>query len=162
MSNDSPDEFEEVIIEEFWEEPARSSRRTPPTKPDHPSLSGLVQTVIEEGRALVMAQVELFKIKAKAAGAKLGASIGLFVAALILVFYFLWWTFHTIEVAIAVALPQWAASLIVWALLLIAIAVLVLVGVKLAKRASEEAPTVDGFAEDIASLKEAVQEGKER
>lgn len=160
MTDESSPEFEEVFIEEFWTEPGAGARRIPPTKPERPSIPLLVRTGIDEGRALLTAQLELFKLKAKAAGTKLGIGVGLIAGALLLLLYFVWWIFHTAELGLAHAVPDWAASLIVLGILLILIVVFVLVGIQLAKKAVQEAPRGEGIPEDVKAAMVAVEEGK--
>ncbi len=161
MTDEQSPKFEETFGVE--DEPVRPKRRfnwKRPTKPSHPSLAGLVQSTVDDARELVEAQIELYKLKLKATLSKLGAAVALFAVAAVLGIYFIWWTFHTIEVAIAVALPAWAAALIVWGLLLVAIAVLALVGKRLMDRASEDAPDFKPVAEDLDTVKAAFDEGR--
>ncbi len=159
MSDESSPEFEEVFVEEFWVEPGSGARRTAPVRPERPSIPLLVQTGIEEGKAMVTAQIELFKLKAKAAGVKLGFGVGLVAGAVLLLLYFVWWAFHTAELGLAHAVPDWAASLIVWGILLVLIIVFVVIGVKLARDAVDEAPRGEAVSEDIEAVMTAVEEG---
>ncbi len=160
MTDESSPEFEEVFVEEFWVEPGSGARRTAPVRPKHPSIPLLVQTAIEEGRAMVTGQIELFKLRAKAAGVKLGFGVGLLAGAVLLLLYFVWWAFHTAELGLAHAVPDWAASLIVWGILLVLIIVFVVIGVRLAKEAVDEAPRGEAIPEDIEAVMKAVEEGK--
>lgn len=160
MTDSSTPEFEEISVDEIWAETPSNSKRVPPVKPEHPSISNLVQSVVAEGKTLVTSQVQLFKLKGQTTGKKLAIGIALILAALVLVFYMIGWVFRSIELALAVALPGWAASLIVVGILLVLIVILVLVGVAIAKKATADKPTAEGFQTDIDVVKEAVKEGK--
>ena len=162
MTDGLTPEFEEIDIEYLWEDDSTDYRRVPPTKPEHPNVATLVQTVFTEGQNLVTSQVQLLKLKVQATGKKLGIGIAMMAVGAILAFYLIWWVFHTIELGIAHALPDWAASLIVAGILLLLIAILVVVGMKMAKKASEEKPDVQGFQTDIEVVKDALKEGKSK
>lgn len=151
---------EEVLAEELWvqtfSEPPREPRVTTPPPP-RPSIPALVEAAVNNGKAFIEAQIELTKIKAKKAATKAGGAIGAFVVAAILALNFLWWTFHTGEVALALVVPAWAASLIIWGILLVLIIILALVGVMLLKRAQEEAPDPKEMVkEDVEAVKEGL------
>lgn len=97
--------------------------------------------VRQYGKRLAELNVELAKAEIKRVAAKYGAAVGLFVAAglfALFAFGFLW---ATIAAAIAVALPVWAALLIVTVLLFIVIGVLGLAGVRLLKAVKSPLPT---------------------
>lgn len=158
MTTGGSPEFEEFIFEEVREEPLKPPR-VPPTRPTHPSIIDLITVAITEGRSLVMAQIELIKIKAKTSGKKLAAGLGAFLLAILLALYLVWWTFHTAEVGLSYAVPAWAASLITWGIILVLLVVCVVVGVLLVKRAAEEAPRFkEGIEDDIEALREGKDE----
>lgn len=160
MTSGTTPEFEEISVDEIWDDDSRSSRRVPPTKPVHPSIVELVQTVISEGQTLITSQIQLLKMKGQTTGKKIAIATGLILTALVLVFYMIGWLLRTIELALANVLPGWAASLIVAGILLVAIIVLVLIGVNVVKRAVADKPTAEGFQTDLDVVKEAVKEGK--
>lgn len=162
MTSGTTPEWEEISIEEIWEDEPSAPRRVPPVKPKRPSVPQLVQTVIGEGQTLLKSQFDLLMIKVKRTSKVLAIGIGMVAAALIFVFYLLWWIFHTVEIALTYVLPAWAASLIVVGILLALIIALALIGVRLAKKAGQEKPNVEGLQTDFEALKDAVKEGKDR
>ena len=65
--------------------------------------------------------------------------------------------FHTIELAIDIALPAWAASLITTGILLIIVAVLAAVGASLLGKSQADVPDPkDGLTRDIDALKKGL------
>lgn len=161
MTSEPTPEFDYVEVDDIWDDEPHRPRRAAPSRPERPSIVDLVQSVISEGQTLVSSQIQLFKLKAQAAGKKLGIGIGMVVVAVILAFYLIWWMFHTIEVALSHALPDWASSLIVLGLIIILMVGLILAGVQLAKKANEEKPDVKGLQTDLNAVKNAVKEGKD-
>lgn len=157
MTTNSNPEFEEVVEEDIWVEvPARPTRVVPPA-PDHPSLVGLVESAIAEGRTMVEAQIELTKIQAKASVARAGGAIVALIVVVVLALYLGWWTFHTAEVGLSYALPAWAAALITWGIILVLMIIFGIVGGILAKKAKDEAPNPKAeFEEDIAAVKDGL------
>ena len=160
MTSDTTPEFEEISVDEIWAESSRTSGRIPPTRPEHPSIVDLVQTVLAEGQTLVTSQIQLLKMKGQTTGKKLAMGAVLIVAALVLVFYMMGWLLRTVELALAGPLPDWAAALIVAGILLLLIVTLLLVGYMVIKKATADKPSVEGFQTDLDVVKEAVKEGK--
>ena len=76
-------------------------------------------------------------------------------AAAVFALYLLGWVFHTIEVALELVVPAWAASLIVGILLLIVL-ILALVGASSLKSAQAHRPDP---AASVAATKEAIEKG---
>lgn len=139
------------------------NHRFEPGQPDDPvagrpaTLGELFAKLSEQVSALVQGEIELTKTKATAFLKKVGAGGALLAVGGFLGLYLLWWIFHTIEVAIAVALPAWAAALIVTGLITVVIAVLVLVGLKLIERGKEHTPTPQvGLQQDVDAFKKGL------
>ncbi len=163
----STDNSEEVIITEevIWIEPPaappREKRRrraaTPPAP--HPSMQDLVKQLMEEGKSYVTAQVEVAKIKGMEAAKSFSVGAALLVMAVLFALNLLWWTFHTVEMALLEAVAPWLASLITWGILLVLIIVFGAVGGLLLKKAKEEAPNPAAILKADA---EAVKEGLEK
>lgn len=155
-----------VEVEEVeWIEPVTPTKRwrRKPTPPDpNPSISSLVNDAVQEGKDYLEAQLELVKVKAKRAASQAAGAIVMAVAAVIFALLMLWWTFHTGEVALALVLPEWAASLIMWGTLLLLTIIFATVGVILALGAKNDAPNPrEMVADDIATLKDDVAHAKE-
>ena len=77
-------------------------------------------------------------------------------AAAVFALYLLGWVLHTIEVALELVVPAWAASLIVVGILLLIVLILALVGVSSLKSAQEHRPDP---AASVAATKEAIEKG---
>lgn len=114
------------------------------------SLSTQITTIIN-------GEIELNKLKAKNFAKRAGAGAGLLAAAAVLGLFLLGWVFHTIEVAIAVALPAWAAALITTGILLLITAILAGVGASLLKKSQEHTPDPkEGLTQDLNALKKGL------
>ncbi len=123
----------------------------------HPTIGQLFATLSEQISALVQGEIELTKTKAATFLKRIGVGGALLAGAGILALYLLGWVFHTIEVALAVALPAWAASLIVLGLLLVVVAVLALIGVKQIQKGQASTPKPqDGLKQDVEALKKGL------
>lgn len=105
-----------------------------------PSIGELFANLSTQITSLVRGEIELTKAKATAYVTKMGMGIGLFVGAALFALYLLGWIFHTIELALAVALPAWAASLIVAGILLVIVLVLALLGKAALGKAKDSTP----------------------
>ena len=139
------------------EVPTRPLRVAPPA-PEHPTLVGLVETAIGEGRTMLQAQVELIKLQAKDSVVRAAGAIVAFVVAIVLALYLGWWTFHTAEVAFEIIWPAWAASLITWGIILVLIIIFAAIGAILMKRAKDKAPNPKAaFEKDVDAVKEALE-----
>ena len=66
------------------------------------------------------------------------------------------WTLHTAEIALALVLPAWAASLIIVGVLLLIVLILALVGARSLKSAQAHRPDP---AASVAATKEAIEKG---
>ena len=121
-----------------------------------PSIGALFASVTGQISSIIRDEVELNKAKLRAFASKSGKGIGLLVAAAVFALYLLGWVFHTIEVALELVVPAWAASLIVVGILLLIVLILALVGVRSLKSAQAHRPDP---AASVASTKEAIQKG---
>jgi len=128
-----------------------------PPSDTRPTIGELFATLSEQVSALVRGEIELTKIQASAFFKKVGTGAVLLVVAVVMALYMVGWLFHTIEVAIAVALPAWAASLIVWGVLLIIVVVLALVGIKKIQKGQQDTPKPqEGLKEDVDAIKKGL------
>ena len=99
---------------------------------------------------------KLNKAKLRAFASKSGKGIALLVVAAVFALYLLGWVFHTIEVALELVVPAWAASLIVVGILLLIVLILALVGARSLKSAQAHRPDP---AASVAATKEAIEKG---
>ena len=121
-----------------------------------PSIGALFASVTGQISSIIRDEVELNKAKLRAFASKSGKGIGLLVAAAVFALYLLGWVFHTIEVALELVVPAWAASLIVVGIILLIVLILALVGVSSLKSAQAHRPDP---AASVAATKEAIEKG---
>ena len=121
------------------------------------SLGQLVSDLSEQTSRLVRAEIQLAKTEIAERAKLLGAGAGMLVAAGVLGLYLLTAVLATLVIVLDLWLPLWLASLIVTLLLLVAVAVLALVGIKALKRGSPPAPqaAIASVQADVEALKEA-------
>ena len=121
-----------------------------------PSIGALFASVTGQISSIIRDEVELNKAKLRVFASKSGKGIGLLVGAAVFALYLLGWVFHTIEVALELVVPAWAASLIVVAILLLIVLILALVGTRSLKSAQAHRPDP---AASVAATKEAIEKG---
>ena len=121
-----------------------------------PSIGALFASVTGQLSSIIRDEVELNKAKLRAFASKSGKGIGLLVVAAVFALYLLGWVFHTIEVALELVVPAWAASLIVVGILLLIVLILALMGASSLKSAQQHRPDP---AASVTSTKEAIQKG---
>ena len=121
-----------------------------------PSIGALFASVTGQLSSIIRDEVELNKAKLRAFASKSGKGIGLLVVAAVFALYLLGWVFHTIEVALELVVPAWAASLIVVGILLLIVLILALVGASSLKSAQAHRPDP---AASVAATKEAIEKG---
>ncbi len=117
-------------------QPDRQPHSSPtPESAEQPSIGELVSKASEQLSALVRAEIELARGELAASAKRVGLGAGLFGAAAVVLLLSLPFAFVTLaEVLIRVALPRWAAYLVVWALFLIIATVLGLLGWRQVRR----------------------------
>ncbi|WP_115728009.1 phage holin family protein [Actinomyces culturomici] len=127
-------------------------------EPKRPATMGeLFATLSSQVTTLVNGEIELNKVKAKNFFKKAGVGGALLAVAGVLALYLVGWVFHTIEVAIAAALPAWAAALITTGILLLIVAILAAVGAALLKKSQAHKPDPkEGLTRDINALKKGL------
>jgi hypothetical protein len=119
-----------------------------------PSLGKLVQDASESVSTIIRGEIALAKLELTASVKKGGLGAALFGVAGVLLFFSL--TFGLIALAeglIAAGLYRWLGYLVVFAALLVVIAVLVLIGGKLMKRVKGPEQTIAAGKETVAYLK---------
>jgi uncharacterized membrane protein YqjE len=122
--------------------------------PEEP-LGTLVHRLSEQIPELVRSEVRLAQAELTQKGKKAGLGIGMFSAAGLLAFFGLATLITTAVLALALALPAWAAALIVAAVLLVAAGGVALAGKKEIEQATPPAPerAIEGVKEDVATVK---------
>jgi uncharacterized membrane protein YqjE len=122
---------------------------------DEPTVGALVHQLSEEIPHLVRSEIRLAQAEVAEKGRRVGTGVGMFSAAGLLAFFGLATLIATAVLALAEALPGWAAALIVAAVLLAGAGILGLAG---KSRVSGQPLTperaVAGVREDVAILKE--------
>ena len=121
-----------------------------------PSIGALFASVTGQISGIIRGEIELNKVKLRTFAAKSGKGIALLVAAAVFALYLLGWTLHTAEIALALVLPAWAASLIIVGVLLLIVLILALVGARSLKSAQAHRPDP---AASVAATKEAIEKG---
>lgn len=121
-----------------------------------PSIGTLFASVTGQLSAIIRGEIELNKAKLRAFASKSGKGIALLLVAAVFALYLLGWIFHTIEIALALVVPAWAASLIVVGILLLIVLILALVGSRSLKSAQAHRPDP---AASVAATKEAIEKG---
>ena len=121
-----------------------------------PSIGALFASVTGQLSAIIRGEIELNKAKLRAFASKSGKGIALLLVAAVFALYLLGWIFHTIEIALALVVPAWAASLIVVGILLLIVLILALLGSSSLKSAQQHRPDP---AASVAATKEAIEKG---
>lgn len=122
--------------------------------PDEP-LGAVVHRLSEQVPELVRSEMRLARAELAQKGRKAGLGLGMFSAAGLLAFFGLATLVATAVIALANAVPAWAAALVVAVALLAGAAVAALAGKKEVDAATPPAPerTIAGVREDVAVMK---------
>ncbi|GGL60892.1 hypothetical protein GCM10010129_00550 [Streptomyces fumigatiscleroticus] len=125
--------------------------------PGSEPVSELVQRASQQLSELVRGELRLAQMEMKEKGKRYGKGGGLFGGAGLVGFLMLEALVATVIAALAVALPVWAAALIVTAVLGLVAAVMALTGKKEVSRAAPPAPqqTIENVKADMAEIKES-------
>jgi uncharacterized membrane protein YqjE len=123
---------------------------------DEPTIGALVHQLSEEIPHLVRSEIRLAQAEVAEKGRRVGTGVGMFSAAGLLAFFGLATLIATAVLALAEALPGWAAALIVAAVLLAGAGILGLAGKSRVSSGQPLTPerAVAGVREDVAILKE--------
>src|SRR4051795_1941323 len=95
---------------------------------EEPTLGALVHQLSEEIPELVRSEIRLAQAEVAEKGKRVGVGLGMFSAAGLLAFFGVATLIATAVLALAEALPGWAAALIVAAVLLVGAGVLAVLG----------------------------------
>ncbi|MFF7241843.1 phage holin family protein [Streptomyces collinus] len=120
-------------------------------------MGELVQRASQQLSELVRGELRLAQAEMKEKGKRYGKGGGLFGGAGLVGFLMLEALVATVIAALAVALPVWAAGLIVTAVLGVVAAVMALTGKKEVSSAAPPAPeqTIENVKADVAEIKES-------
>jgi hypothetical protein len=122
---------------------------------EEPTLGALVHDLTQQVPQLIRSEIRLAQAEMTQKGKKAGLGIGMFSAAGLLAFLGLSCLVATAILALAHALPDWLAALVVGAVLLAGAAVAALLGKQKVQEATPAAPerAIEGVKEDIAVVK---------
>ncbi len=126
-----------------------------PTPPAEQPLGAIVHRFSEQLPELVRSELRLAQAELTEKGKAAGLGVGLFSVAGILGFFALGTLIAAGILALDLAVPAWAAALIVAAVLLAAAGIAAMVGKKEVTQATPPAPerAIAGVKEDVAALK---------
>jgi uncharacterized membrane protein YqgA involved in biofilm formation len=126
-----------------------------PTSARTRSLAQLVSDLPQQLVRLLKAELDHLKAEFAEKAKYAGVGIGLIAVAALLLFYALGTLIAAAILGIAVALPAWAAALIVFGGLVVIAVILALVGVRSFKKMDGVAPsqTIESIKEDADALK---------
>lgn len=121
------------------------------------SIGELFATLSQQITTIVNGEIELNKLKVKNVIKRAGVGGALLAVGGLIALYLLGWVFHTIELAIAVALPHWAAALITSGILCVLLAILAVSGILLIKKGSSHMPDPKAeLSKDVNALKKGL------
>ena len=121
-----------------------------------PTVGALVHQLSEEIPHLVRSEIRLAQAEVAEKGRRVGIGLGMFSAAGLLAFFGVATLIATAVLALAEALPGWAAALIVAAVLLAGAGILAVIGKGRVSSGQPLTPerAVAGVREDVAIIKE--------
>lgn len=123
-----------------------------------PSIGALFADLSQQITRLIRGEIELTKTKAASFATRMGLGIGLLAGAGLFALYLLGWILHSIELALAIVLPAWAASLIVVAILLVIVLILALLGKKALDKAQSSIPAPgEGIQASVGAFKKGLR-----
>jgi len=103
-------------------------------------VNTIVTALIGSFVSTVKSEIEIAKIELTIKVKKVGAGIGMLIAASVLAFFMILIFFAAAVAGIAVALPVWLSALIVAGALLLIVLILALVGIKKIKKNASYSP----------------------
>jgi hypothetical protein len=126
---------------------------------DHSTVD-LVRRASEQFSTLVRDEFQLARTEMTQKGKQVGKGAGLFGAAAMLAFYGVAALFAAVILALALALPAWAAALIVGIVLIAIAGVLAMVGRNNVRRVGPAVPqaTIDSVRADVNAVSHAVED----
>ena len=121
-----------------------------PSEPKPPSIGELFGRMTAQISTLIRGEIELTKTKAM--------TFLNFAKAGIIALVIAGWLLHSAELALALVLPAWAASLIVCGVIFLIVIIFALVGISKLKKSSQNVPAPQqGLKEDVDAVKKGAQ-----
>ncbi len=125
-----------------------------------PTVGQLISDVSTHLSSIVQGEINLAKAELKSSVTNAGAGVGLFVAAVVLVFFSLTFLFIAgAEGITALGLPRWSAYLIMFAVILLLAGLCVLIGYLRVKRVKAPTRTIETSKDTVAFLKATAKRG---
>jgi pilus assembly protein TadC len=118
-----------------------------PAGTDEPSIGTLVQSAMADMSTLIRSEIELAKTEVTRSAKKAAIGGGSFGAAGVLLAFAGFFFFIFLAELLAIWLPQWAAFLIVFGLLVIAAAIAGFIGMRIVKRIDKPERTMESLRE---------------
>ncbi len=129
-----------------------------PSEPKPPSIGELFGRMTAQISTLIRGEIELTKTKAMTFLNFAKAGIIALVIAGVFALYGLGWLLHSAELALALVLPAWAASLIVCGVIFLIVIIFALIGISKLKKSSQNVPAPQqGLKEDVDAVKKGAQ-----
>ena len=133
-----------------------------PSGSQPPSIGELFGRMTGQISSLIRGEIALAKTQAMTFLNYTKAGIGALAVAGVLALYGLGWIFHSIELALALVLPTWAASLIVCGGIFFFVLILALVGISQLKKSRAHVPhPQDGLKESMDALKKGAHKDEQ-
>lgn len=133
-----------------------------PSEPKPPSIGELFGRMTGQISSLIRGEIELAKTQAMTFLDHMKAGIAALAVAGVLALYGLGWLFHSIELALALVLPAWAASLIVCGGVFFIVMICALVGIAQLKKSRSHVPhPQDGLKESMDALKKGAHKDEQ-
>lgn len=131
--------------------------RAPADTPEDATLGALVHDLTQQVPQLIRSEIRLAQAEMTEKGRRAGLGIGMFSAAGLLAFFGAACVVATAVLALAHAVPDWLAALIVAAVLFVVAGIVAMLGRSEVRRATPPAPeqAIEGVKEDIAVVKGA-------
>jgi Flp pilus assembly protein TadB len=131
----------------------------PKVKSDHSTVD-LVRRASEQFSTLVRDEFQLARTEMTQKGKQAGKGAGLFGAAAMLAFYGVAALLTGVVLAVALALPAWAAAFIVGVVLIAIAGILAMMGRNNVRRVGPAVPqaTIDSLRADVNAVSHAVEE----
>ena len=129
-----------------------------PSGSQPPSIGELFGRMTGQISSLIRGEIAVAKTQAMTFLNYTKAGIGALAVAGVLALYGLGWLFHSAELALALVLPAWAASLIVCGVIFLIVIIFALVGISKLKKSSQNVPAPQqGLKEDVDAVKKGAQ-----
>lgn len=122
---------------------------------DSASFAELIQNIVTDVQGLVRSEIRLAKTELKEDAATTGRASSLLVGGAVLAFYAVGFLLLTLVYALATAMPNWLAALIVGVVVAIVAGVLAMLGYQRIKEVNfKPEQTVDTVKEDVEWVKQ--------